>query len=447
MKKLIAALAALSILLTGCAQKPTTGDEAKTPAGEEILTATDGEMFTDRDRTATIDESAVAVTLTGSSAECSSDEVEIKGSTITVKGGGTYAFSGSLSGQIVVDAEGQKPRLIFNGASVTNEMSAPLYIKEADKVVVTLAGENTLTAGDTFTTDGETNIDGAVFSKQDLTFNGEGSLTVSSPAGHGIVCKDDLVFTGGSYDITCASHGLDANDSVRISAATLTVAAGKDGIHAENSDDTSLGFIYISGGTFSLTAEGDGISAGSTLQIEDGEFDLTCGGGSENGEKQASDSWGGFGGGMGGGMDRPGGGMGGGMRPTAATTTTADDSSTSMKGIKSGADLQISGGTFTINAADDGLHSNASMAIRGGDITIATGDDGLHAEETLEVSAGKITVSESYEGLEALDIIVSGGDITLTASDDGLNAAGGTDESGTTGGTECLAVEWAVPAG
>ena len=60
----------------------------------------------------------------------------------------------------------------------------------------------------------------------------------------------------------------------------------------------------------------------------------------------------------------------------------------------------------------------------------------IHAEDTLAVTAGEIVISESYESLEALHIEVQGGSIDLTASDDGLNAAGGTDQSGTTGGRD-----------
>lgn len=118
---------------------------------------------------------------------------------------------------------------------------------------------------------------------------------------------------------------------------------------------------------------------------------------------------------------------------TAIVTSTATDDSTSMKGIKTGNSLLISGGNIKIDSADDGLHSNLSMVINGGTFDIASGDDGVHAEETLEVTACTMTISECYEGLEALHIKVSGGDIDLTATDDGLNAAGGTDASGTGG--------------
>ena len=336
---------------------------------------------------------------------------------------------------LVVDApETAKLQLVFNGVDITSETSAALYILEADKVFVTMADgtSNTLTNGGSFVAIDDNNIDGALFSKQDLTLNGSGSLTVSSPAGHGIVCKDDLVITGGTYVVHSASHGLDVNDSVRIANAGLTIDAGKDAIHCENSEDAAKGFIYISSGTIKAEAEGDGIAASAYMQIAGGTIDLLVGGGSENGTKEHSDRFGGF---MGGGP----GGMGG--RPgqpgsNNSQDTTTEEASTSMKGLKAANGMLISGGSITINSADDAIHSDMSVIINGGTFTLASGDDAIHAEDTLTVTAGKIDISESYEGLEALHIDVQGGDIKLVASDDGLNAAGGTDQSGTTGGRD-----------
>ena len=398
----------------------------------------DEDMFTDRDCKPEYDESkAVTIKLNGTSATSSSNSVKISGSTVTITEEATYVISGTLTdGMIIVNAEDTaKLQIVLNGVDITSKTSAALYIPKADKVFVTLADgtENALANGGSFTTIDENNIDAAVFSKQDLTFNGSGSLTVTSPAAHGVVCKDDLVFTGGTYTVNSASHGLDANDSVRISRLTkLTIDAGKDGIHCENTDDASLGFIYISDGTMNVEAEGDGIAAGAYVQIENGTFDLLIGGGSENGSKEHSDNFGGF---MGGGH---GGGRPGEMRPggSQSSTTTTDESSTSMKGLKATNSMLISGGNFTINSADDSVHSDVSVIINGGTFAIASGDDAMHAEDTLTITAGKIDISECYEGLEALHIDVQGGDIKLKASDDGLNAAGGTDQSGTTGGRD-----------
>lgn len=70
---------------------------------------------------------------------------------------------------------------------------------ELDDKVTGLADgtDNSLSNGGSFVAVDEYNVDGALFSKQDLTLNGTGSLTVTSPVGHGIVCKDDLVIVGG----------------------------------------------------------------------------------------------------------------------------------------------------------------------------------------------------------------------------------------------------------
>ena len=447
MRRIISILLTLTLILAGCGNNSKPNDEPavnnETSNGGENSNAdpvdvdfsqTDADMFTERDKKAEYDASkAVTIQLNGTSATASSDSVQINGSTVIIKEEATYVISGSLNGMLAVDApDTAKLQLVFNGVDITSETSAALYVLEADKVFVTLADgtTNTLSNGGSFTAIDDNNIDGALFSKQDLTLNGSGSLTVTSPAGHGIVCKDDLVCTSGTYTVNSASHGIDANDSVRIADANIMIDAGKDAIHCENSDDATKGFIYISGGTIIAEAEGDGIAASGYMQIADGTIDLLVGGGSENGSKAHSDNFGGF---MGGGH---GGGRPGGMGPGNSQTTGTEENSTSMKGLKAANSMLISGGNITVNSADDAIHSDVSLTINGGTFTIASGDDAIHAEDTLTVTAGKIDISESYEGLEALHIDVRGGDIKLKASDDGLNAAGGTDQSGTEGGRD-----------
>ena len=410
------------------------GTDVKTDPVDVDFSNTASDMFTDRDSRTEYDAGkAVTITLNGTSATASSNSVKISGSTVQITEEATYVISGTLSdGMLVVNApDTAKLQLVFNGVDITSKASAALYILKADKVFVTIADgtTNTLANGGSFEAIDDNNIDGAIYSKQDLTFNGSGSLTVTSPAGHGIVCKDDLVFTGGTYTVNSSSHGLDANDSVRIANAVLNIDAGKDMIHSENSDDASKGFVYIASGMIKGEAEGDGIAAGAYMQIDGGTIDLLVGGGAENGTKASSGNYGGF---MGGGHGGPGGTRPGGTQGSSATT----EDSVSMKGLKAANSMLISGGTISIDSADDSVHSDVSITINGGTLTIASGDDAIHAEDTLTITAGKIDISESYEGLEALHIDVQGGDIKLVASDDGLNAAGGTDSSGTTGGRD-----------
>ncbi len=446
MKKILLCVLTAVLLLSasaGCGdisgQSPSGNQSTPWNSGESEnkneadFTQSDADMFSDRDIKADYDEGkCIKIELGGTSVASSSSTVKIDGTRVTLTEDTSYIISGTLDdGQIIVNvSDTAKIQLVFDNAHITCASSSPIYIISGDKVVVTLVGENSLANGGTFEAIDENNIDGAVYSKQDLTFNGSGSLNITSPAGHGIVCKDDLVLIGGTYTVNAASHALDANDSIRIKNINLTADVGKDGLHAENNDNSDKGFIYVSGGTLNITAQGDGISASHYLHIENGTFDILAGNGNENGDKHSSDSWGGF---PGGGGNRPGG---------RAAASSSEDASTSMKGLKAETGVLITNGEFKIDSADDAIHSNTSLTVNGGSFVIASGDDAIHAEEHLTVSGGEINISTSYEGLEALHIYVKGGNIKLVATDDGLNAAGGKDSSGSGGRDNMFGGGW-----
>lgn len=410
----------------------------------ESLDITD--MFTDRDKETGYDEStATVITLNGTSAKCDDSAVSINGTTITLSAEGTYIISGTLAnGQIIIDAgKSDKLQLVLDNADISCDTSAAIYVRNADKVFLTLAAgsENTLSTTGGFIAIDDNNIDGVIFSKDDLTLNGSGTLTVNSATGHGIVSKDDLVITSGTYFIDTASHGLAGKDSVRILDGTYTLIIGKDGIHAENTEDTSLGYIYIAGGSFDISAQADGLDAGSILQVDDGSFDITTGGGSANASTHADGSfnedWGGWGRGRGG-MEQQTQNNNTAEQTDAAsqadTAGQADDTvSSSAKGLKAETLLLVNSGMFNIDSSDDALHTNGNLAICGGTFEISTGDDGMHADTQLVIDGGTINISKSYEGIEGMTIDINGGDISLVASDDGLNAAGGNDQSSLNG--------------
>ncbi len=390
----------------------STGTESSTDADtstEAVINADD--MFTERDNLTSYDsKGAVFVMLNGDSISCNSNSVSISGTTLTIKDKGSFILMGTLNnGMIIVDAEeSDKPQIVLSGVKITSATSAAIYIKNADKVFVTLAEEteNTLKNGGSFTAIDDNNIDSVIFSKSDLTLNGKGKLTIDSPVGHGVVSKDDLAITSGDYNISSASHGLSANNSVRIANITADITAGKDGIQADHDTDASKGFIYITNSSLGITAGQDGISASSSMQI-DGVFEIKSGG-NTNGE---SHNYGGVYGG----------------------NNSAEDN-VSMKGIKAAASITVNGGKFTLDTADDAVHSNSNITVNAGEFDISTGDDGFHADETLIIENGVIYITKSYEGLEALNVCVKGGHISLYARDDGINAAGGTDSSGMGGG-------------
>lgn len=452
-KKLLALFCATALSMTavaGCTgTKSSTGNVVssetevnaeETVAQSETGTFSSADMFTERDLAGTYEESgAVYVTLSDDGITGETDGVVINGQTVTITAEGTYIFSGTLSeGQIVVDADNEKVQIVFDNVDITCASSAAVYVKSAEKVFVTLAegSLNTLRNTDEYVAIDDNNIDAVIFAKSDITLNGTGSLTIVSAEGHGIVSKDDLKITGGTYDITAAGHALSGKDSVRIADGTFILTAEKDGIHAENADDEEEGYIYIADGDFAITSDGDGMDASNIVQIEDGIFDITAGGGAANSLKtHESDMPGEPGGGMPQNGRKPDGEdmpeMG--EKPDGENMpqdTTTDESSTSTKGIKAGGGMYLNGGTYQIDSADDSIHSNANITIADGTYTLATGDDGVHADDALIVNGGTITVTESYEGLEGLTVTINDGTIDITARDDGVNAAGGTDQSG-----------------
>lgn len=482
----------LSMTVTACSG--TAADSTDTTESQQAVSTGDtlsyDDMFTDRDLDVGYEESdSVKISLSddsttvssGSSDNSSTDDtvdgVTVDGNVITITSGGTYIISGTLTeGQLVVDADDEKVQLVLDNADITCATSAAIYVKSASKTFITLAegSENILMNTAEFEAIDDNNIDAVIFSKDDLALNGSGTLTINSENGHGIVSKDDLKITGGTYNITAASHALSGKDSVRIAAGTFNLVSGKDGIHSENADDSSKGYVYIAGGEFTIDSTGDGIDASNIVQIDGGTFDITAGGGVENSTKTHEDNMmGGPGGGKGPQMgeapsgevpdgntpsgEAPSGkGLDGnapsekpsGEAPQGGSGNNSSDNSNSdretppekpdsntdqasgTKGIKADGRLYINGGTFTINSADDSVHSNSAVTINDGAYTLTTGDDGVHSGEAVEINGGTITISESYEGLEGLTVTINDGDIDITSSDDGINAAGGNEEMG-----------------
>ena len=224
------------------AGKNTDGDSSDNPTNESSGSASNSsssattisnatsidtsDMFTNRDKEIGYDEStSVKLTLNGDSISSSSSSVAISGSTATISEEGIYIISGTLDdGMIIIDADkNAKIQLVLDNASINSSTSAAIYVCKADKVFITLAAgsENTLSNGGEYIAIDDNNIDAVIFSKDDLTLNGIGILTINAGTDHGIVSKDDLVITGGTYNITAAGHGLSANDSIRIADGTL----------------------------------------------------------------------------------------------------------------------------------------------------------------------------------------------------------------------------------
>lgn len=402
-------------LLVGCSkQEDTTIDE---PVQTSSIVSYD-EYDLDSDYS---DETVQNVSLNEDSISFDGTGASVSGSTITITKAGTYKFSGTLNdGAIIVDSTTEALiRIVLNDATINCSTSAPIYVKQADKVLLTLAKGTTNTVSDgsdyVFSDATSEEPNATIFSKDDLTINGSGSLIVTANYNNGIQSKDDLKIVSGTIDVTSTDDAFVGKDVLAIRSADITIQANGDGLKTTNTEDSSKGNVAIEGGTLQITAQTDGIQSANGLYIYDGDITIQSGGGSVNSSKQTTmtngKAWGNW----------------------DNSATTSDEETSSAKGLKSQTVLEISNGTLNLDTSDDSIHTNGTLQISNGTITLSSGDDGIHADTSLLISGGIIDILQSYEGIESSELTFSGGTIHVKASDDGLNAGGGNDASSTDG--------------
>lgn len=354
------------------------------------------------------DENPQTVTLSKDEIIYSGNDAQINGTVFTIKHAGTYVFTGTLNdGHIIVDVDKKDiVRIVLKDASITSTTSSVIYVKQAEKILVTLAKDtkNTLCDGKTYTseTDASEDVKAAIYSKDDLTINGSGSLSVTAQYHNGIHSKDDLKIINSTVSVQSVDNGIIGKDLLAMKDATIDITAQGEGLRSSNTEKDTKGIVSLEGATVNIVAGQDGIQSENKLYIYDGNIHITAGEGHTNGTKMRQEH---------------------GFNPFEQQTANTEDT-ISMKGIKAQNELSIMGGTITIDSADDAIHSNSNITISGGTLQLSSGDDGIHSDKSLVIKKGTIQIDTSYEGLESEKITIHNGNIHINASDDGVNAAG-----------------------
>ena len=274
--------------------------------------------------------------------------VALTNDTLTISDAGTYVLSGTSTAGVVVKSDGNV-RLLLNGVDITSSTGAAIYVENANNVVVELADGTTNSVEDASKRSDET-IDGAIFSSDDITFTGNGTLNVTSNFADAIVSKDDLTISSGTYVITSVDEGIRGKDSVQILGGTITIKATGDGIKATNDTEADKGYVYIKAGTITIDSGDDGINAVTKVVIDGG--------------------------------------------------TVAVNSS--VEGIE-GTNVTINDGSIAVNASDDGINAASSVSgadifvtVNGGTVTVTVGQgdtDAIDANGAITVNGGTITIT------------------------------------------------------
>ena len=326
----------------------------------------------------------------------------------TIKCAGNYYLSGSSSDfQVVVAANIEaKVYLYFNGLNLTSKSEAPIYVQSAEKVFFMLVDgtDNKLTDASTRTTiwkytkNGESKADttnATLYAKDDITFKGNGTLTITGNYNNGIQSSNDVRFKDvPTIKVTAKNNAIKGKGSVNIEGGyyTLTATSG-DGIKSDEGEDEGSiaqgkGIIVITGGEFTINAGDDGIQSYNYTLFAD------------------------------------------------SVSTPKVTVNSKGKGIVSDNYLYVNAGIVNVTSTDDGVHSNMNIYFNGGETTISSGDDGIHADSTLRIKAGSIKITKANEGIEAFYIRAEGGYTSVVASDDAWNAAGGSADGSTASGSQ-----------
>ncbi|MBQ3708762.1 MAG: carbohydrate-binding domain-containing protein [Clostridia bacterium] len=247
-----------------------------------VTIAQDGEnrpavSYSDKDLDDSIPANAVQVTLSGTSAAFQGSGISLSDGVLTITEEGVYLLTGSFSGQIKVDAgKNADVRLILSEVTLCAPM-APIYVVSADKVVLTLADgtQNTVEdSADYVFADGEDEPDAAIYSKEDLTINGTGSLTVTGRYQNGIVSKDDLKIVDGRITVNAVYNGIKGKDSLTVRDGEIAVTAGNDAMKASNDTEEERGWVVFEGGSTTISAGDDAIHAETWLIVTGGTIDI-----------------------------------------------------------------------------------------------------------------------------------------------------------------------------
>ncbi len=336
------------------------------------------------------------------------ENVTVDGTTATITAAGEYTVEGTLAdGQIIVNSAVKTDEIIINldGVNVTSSTGNAFDGLKGKVFLVPTSN------GSTFTSTSSGADTTAIYSKNDLTIKGDGTLNAVSEYGNGVRCKNDLEIGVCDLNVNAANNGIKGDESVKITKKnnSVTVVSGGDGIKSDAApslDETSG--EYVTGGTVEINGGMINITTGSTADATTGEV-------------------------------------------------------TNGDGIQADTLLTITGGSITVDAQGEALKANASsveyledetaaqtpaegdgcIVISGGAINASAGEDGIKAVKNITISdSANITITKALEGMQVNEVIydtdgttaaywvdgeidIKGGTLNITCSEDGIQCGTG----------------------
>jgi len=220
-------------------------------------------------------QSDVLIKCSGSSCTVTGTGATATTGLVTISTAGTYIVEGDLEGQLRIEATSNDfIHLVLNDSTITSSEGPAIYGVSADKVSLTLIGENQLTDSSNYIVVDE-EPDACLFIDADLSINGSGSINITGNYGDAIRCKKDLKIIDGNITVPGAIlRGIKAKNSICVKDGTIDVTSTDTGIKATRDDDPEKGFIVIDGGDISVSTGNKGIHSETHFTINGGFVDI-----------------------------------------------------------------------------------------------------------------------------------------------------------------------------
>lgn len=331
--------------------------------------------------------------------------VQVEGSAAVISTGGVYRVSGECdNGQVRITAA-DSVTLILDGLDLAAEGGA--IESSGGGLVISLAEgtHNRIRCSGAY----------ALYSAENITINGSGSLLVKNSGGSALESGGDIKLCGGEISLVTSGDGIVSAGDIFAAEGSVTVSSGGDGIRAN-----SEGSLSVTGGSLAVTSAYDCVQTRGSVFVGGGSVKLNSGGGST--ALIFSDSGGRYLSARHGGYSTDGSG-----EFDFSELSSGDGSSVgSKKGVRADGYISVSGGSMEISSADDCLYAKRDIRIDGGEISLSSGDDGIHSDSGVSVVSGSVSVENSYNCIEGMTVEISGGKVSLNSRRSAVVAAGGT---------------------
>ena len=379
MKKVLLSIACISLGLCACKRNNTEPSGTTTTAAITSIEDVADIVNNDEDRVenTTFSTSVITISYDGNTAtfvnpwEGSGVEISNEGGNVVCTSTADerieYIVSGSGTGSLKIYSD-KNLKLTLSDLTISNARGPAVNLQGKKRQFIVLNGSNILTGKGYDTADGEEQAKAALFGEGQLILSGEGSLSVTTTAKHGIASDDYVRIFGGNVTVnatgsSACADGIHCNDGFIMDGGSLTINAYDEGILSGDDDDA--GYCYLLGGTLSVTAQnGDGIKSYGNTLIHDGKISINALG-------------------------------------------------SQSEGLESKAQILLEGGQLEVEAYDDGINAATLLTIKGGWIYVkSANNDAIDSNGDIAISGGVIVSIGSRDPETAFDI--DEGSLTIT---------------------------------